>query len=67
MKEKVSAVATVLGIFVIGCLTGGYMLWMSLRLDGLTNEFVAFKKDVQQFAKQVNDEFKKRPVPGSKK
>ena len=67
MKEKVSAAAAVLGVFVIGCLTGGYLLWMSLRLDGLTNDIIAFKKDVQQFAKQVNEEFQKRPVPEVKK
>lgn len=63
MKERLSVISSVVVIFLFGCLFGGYALWMNLRLNGLANEQAEFRQNVEQFAKQVNEEFKKRDKP----
>lgn len=62
MKDKLSAVSSVLLIFLVGCLFGCYALWINLRVNSLESNQVSFQKGVEQFAKQINDEFAKRPV-----
>ena len=60
MKERLALISSVITIFILGCLFGGYALWINLRMNALDNSFNSLKQGVEQFAKQVNEEFKKR-------
>ena len=58
MKEAVSVVV----VFVFGVLFGGFALWSTLRVNSLEAQHVAFVKDVEAFAKQVNEKFNPTPA-----
>jgi len=67
MKEAFLRASSVIMLFVAGCLFGSYALYMHLRISTLEQQHSAFVKDVENFAKQVNEEFKKIKQPPSKK
>lgn len=59
MKDVFVKSAAVLAVFVAGCLFGSTLLYLNLRLSAIEQQQIAFQKNVEQFAKQVNDEFAK--------
>ena len=65
MKERLTVISSAIVIFLLGCLFGGYSLWSTLKINSLEVRLTNFQKNVEEFAKQVNDEFKKRPVVSS--
>jgi len=67
MKEKLSLPTFVVVIFLAGCLFGAHSLYLHLKIDSALSNHAALQKGVEGFAKQVNDEFKKRPVKDDKK
>ena len=58
MKEVAAAVV----LFIFGVLFGGFALWSTLRVNSLEAQHVAFVKDVEAFAKQVNEKFSPTPA-----
>lgn len=59
MKERIYAIASATFVFIAGCLVGGIGIHSYLRISALENNQAAFSKNVEAFAKQVNDEFAK--------
>ena len=58
MKEVAAAVV----LFIFGVLFGGFALYSQLRVNSLEAQHVAFVKDVEAFAKQVNEKFNPTPA-----
>ena len=58
MKKVAAAVV----LFIFGVLFGGFALYSQLRVNSLEAQHVAFVKDVEAFAKQVNEKFNPTPA-----
>lgn len=58
MKEVAAAVV----LFIFGVLFGLFALYSNLRINSLEAQHVAFVKDVETFAKQVNERFNPTPA-----
>lgn len=67
MQETLTKTASILVIFVLGCIVGFSALYLHMRISALETQQVLFQKNVEQFAKQVNDEFAKLRKPETKK
>jgi sensor domain CHASE-containing protein len=59
VKKRLSAISSAIIILMFGCLMGGYGLWMHLKVSAVAQDQAAFKQNVEQFAKKVNEEFNK--------
>lgn len=62
MKEKIAMYFSLVLCFAMGCFFGGYALMAHLRMNALEANQAVFQQNVEQFAKQVNEEFLKRPI-----